>query len=101
MHLAHIAELEPHRSAAGPFESQTVNYTLDGRRLDLLLKGVVLPGHEATWDRVLVIVEDITELETARRMLAESERYARGLFEHAPVSLWVQDFGAIRKLLDN
>jgi len=101
MHLAHIDELEQLWSGAGRFESQTVNYTLDGRRLDLLLKGVVLPGHEATWDRVLVIVEDITELETARRMLAESERYARGLFEHAPVSLWVQDFGAIRKLLDN
>src|SRR5690606_4493250 len=44
-------------------------------------------------------VEDITEQETARRQLAESERYARGLFEQAPVSPWVQDFSMIRKLL--
>ncbi len=36
------------------FTSQTVNYTLGGRRLDVLLKGAVLPGHEARWDRVLV-----------------------------------------------
>lgn len=99
MHTAHIDELEQLWAGTGRFQSQTVNYTLDGRRLDLLLKGVVLPGHEDTWDRVLVVVEDITEQETARRQLAESERYARGLFEQAPVSLWVQDFSMIRKLL--
>ena len=101
MHTAHIDELEQLWSGSGRFESQTVNYTLDGRRLDLLLKGVVLPGHEQSWDRVLVIIEDITELETARRLLAESERYARGLFENAPVSLWVEDLSEIRKLLED
>lgn len=100
MHAAHIDELEQLWSGSGSFESQTVNYALDGRRLDLLLKGVVLPGHEHTWERVLVVVEDITAQETARRQLTESESYARGLFEQAPVSLWVADFGAIRKLLD-
>src|SRR5690606_33578498 len=35
------------------FESQSVNYALDGRRMDILLKGVVLPGHESDWGRVL------------------------------------------------
>lgn len=101
MHTAHIDELEQLWSGAGRFQSQTVNYTLDGRRLDLLLKGVVLPGHEQSWDRVLVVVEDITELESARRRLAASEQYSRGLFEHAPVSLWVADYSAIRKLLSD
>ena len=99
MHTAHIDELEQLWSGAGRFQSQTVNYTLDGRRLDLLLKGVVLPGHQQSWDRVLVVVEDITELESARRRLAASEEYSRGLFEHAPVSLWVADYSAIRRLL--
>lgn len=99
MHVGHIDELEQLWSGAGRFQSQTVNYTLNGQRLDLLLKGVVLPGHEQTWDRVLVVVEDITELESARRRLAASEQYARGLFEHAPVSLWVADYSIIRKLL--
>ncbi len=99
MHAAHIDELEQLWSNAGRFQSQTVNYTLDGRRLDLLLKGVILPGHERGWERVLVVVEDITELENAKRLLTESERYARGLFEQAPVSLWVQDFSEIRRRL--
>lgn len=99
MHTGHIDELEQLWSGSGHFESQTVNYALDGRRLDLLLKGVILPGHEQTWDRVLVVIEDVSPLEIARRRLAESERYARGLFEQAPVSLWVLDFSMVRKLL--
>ncbi len=27
--------------------------------------------------------------------------YARGLFQHSPVSLWVEDFSAIKTLLDD
>ncbi|NYT82240.1 diguanylate cyclase [Alcaligenaceae bacterium] len=82
------------------FESQSVNYALDGRRMDILLKGVVLPGHESDWGRVLVSIEDISQLEDARRGIAESEHYTRGLFEQSPVSLWVEDFSAIKLLLD-
>ena len=87
MHTAHIDELEQLWSGAGRFQSQTVNYTLDNRRLDLLLKGVVLPDHEESWDRVLVVIEDITKQESARRQVAVSEVYARRLFEKALVSL--------------
>src|SRR5690554_953065 len=50
---AFIGELEQLWKGQGTFKSKTVNYALDGRRLDILLKGVVLPGHEFTWDRVL------------------------------------------------
>ncbi len=98
---AHIDELEQLWLGEGRFQSKTVNYTLDGRRLDLLLRGVVLPGHDQHWDRVLVVVEDITSLETARRQLTASEEYARGLFENAPVSLWVADYSSIRQLLSD
>jgi GGDEF domain-containing protein len=38
------------------FASATVNYTLGGRRLDILLLGTVLPGREATWRRVLLAI---------------------------------------------
>ena len=82
------------------FASHSVNYSLAGRRIDIQLKGAILPGHEESWDRVLVAIEDVTERETARRNLALSEAYARGLFQHSPVSLWVEDFSPIRRLLD-
>ncbi|MDP9900457.1 sensor domain-containing diguanylate cyclase [Variovorax ginsengisoli] len=83
------------------FATQTVNYTLDGRRLDVEVRVRVLPGHEAAWDRVMVSVDDITARVAAERRRAESERYARGLFEHSPVSLWVEDFSSIKRLLDD
>ncbi|MDF1483880.1 GGDEF domain-containing protein [Ramlibacter sp. H39-3-26] len=83
------------------FHNQTVNYTIDGRRLDVVVRGRILPGHEGTWERLLVSLEDITEREHALRQLVRSERYARGLFEHSPVSLWVEDFSAVKRLLDD
>ncbi|WP_345796791.1 sensor domain-containing diguanylate cyclase [Castellaniella sp. MT123] len=82
------------------FHGLTVNYTLQGKRLDLSLKGVVLADAKQPWDRVLVTMEDVTELQTLRRRAQDSARDAREFFEQAPVSLWVEDFSAIKKLFD-
>jgi diguanylate cyclase (GGDEF)-like protein len=101
MLLTHADELQQLWSGKTEFVSKTVNYALDGKRLDVLLKAVILPGHEATWNRVLVTVEDITELENVRRKAALNELYARGLFEHSPVSLWVENFSTVKALLDD
>ncbi|MBK3745844.1 sensor domain-containing diguanylate cyclase [Paraburkholderia aspalathi] len=83
------------------FSSRSVNYTLSGKRLDIQLRGVLLPGHEESWERVLVSIEDVTERETALRELDQNQRYADGLFRHSPVSLWVEDFSKIKYLLDD
>jgi diguanylate cyclase (GGDEF)-like protein len=96
-HLEELAQLWEGRNG---FSSESVNYTLDGDRLDIVLKATVLPGHEATWDRVLVSIDDITERARAERALRRSEEYAMGLFQHSPVSLWVEDFSAVKVLLD-
>ncbi|QRM31009.1 sensor domain-containing diguanylate cyclase [Microvirga sp. VF16] len=97
----HIEELVQLWDGQTEFFSNTVNYTLSGKRLDIQLKGSVLPGHDERWDRVLIAIENVTERETARRQLATSETYARGLFEHSPVSLWVEDFSSVKRLLDD
>ncbi|HSW05442.1 sensor domain-containing diguanylate cyclase [Aquabacterium sp.] len=96
----HVEELVQLWSGALAYGSSTVNYTLDGRRLDVALQVRVLPGHEATWDRVLLSLEDLSAREQARRALQRSERYAQGLFEHSPVSLWVEDFSGVKRLID-
>jgi diguanylate cyclase (GGDEF)-like protein len=96
----HIEELVGLWEGRNRFRTSTVNYTLTGKRLDILLDGRVLPGHERTWARVLVAIEDVTEIARANRNVARSERYARGLFEHSPVSLWVEDFSAVKARLD-
>ncbi len=82
------------------FFCNTVNYTLSGRRLDIQLNGAILPGYEESWERVLVSIEDVTERENARRKMTASENYALGLFAHSPVSLWVEDFSGVKKLID-
>lgn len=96
----HVEELAQLWDGHSHFHSTSVNYSLSGRRIDIQLKGSILPGYENDWRRVLVAIEDVTERETARRALTASEAYARGLFAHSPVSLWVEDFSAIRRLLE-
>jgi len=99
--LANLArELVQLWEGKGGFVSNGVNYTLGGRRMDIQVKGTLLPGCEANWARVLVAVEDVSEREGARRLLSLSEDYSRGLFEHSPISLWVEDFSKIKRLLE-
>ncbi|WP_457488207.1 sensor domain-containing diguanylate cyclase [Tardiphaga sp. P5_C10] len=98
---SHVSELAQLWSGRNHFSSHTVNYTLKGERLDIQLHGIVLPGHEERWDRVMIAIEDVTEREGARRRLAESENYAFGLFAHSPVSLWVEDFSGVKRLVDD
>jgi len=82
------------------FSNQTVNYGLDGRRIEAQIRVQVLQGHETTWERVMVSFEDITATVQARHKLATSEQYARDLFGHSPVSLWVEDFSGVKRLID-
>ncbi|MFN7009017.1 MAG: diguanylate cyclase domain-containing protein [Allorhizobium sp.] len=97
----HIHELIDLWEGKTEFASTAVNYTLSGRRLDIQLRGSVLPGHEETLGQLLVTTEDVTEREDARRAELENRRYAEGVFEHSPVSLWIEDFSGIRTLLED
>nr|WP_148227425.1 sensor domain-containing diguanylate cyclase [Fulvimarina pelagi] len=101
MFQTHTEELIQLWEGGEAFESQGVNYTLTGRRLDVQVKGRMVPGYEHDWSRMLVSTEDVTEREVALRRLGRSEAFARGLFEHSPISLWVEDFSGIRELIDD
>src|ERR1700759_220094 len=98
---SHVEELAQLWYGQTSFASHTVNYTLTGKRLDIQLSGRILPGHEDRWDRVMVASEDVTERENARRDMIDSQNYACGLFAHSPVSLWVEDFSGVKRLMDD
>ena len=100
MHDAVANELAQLWSGRLEFSNQTVNYALDGRRLDVQIHARILPGYEDSWSRVLVSLEDVTAHMHSGNELRRSERYARDLFEHSPVSLWVEDFSAVKILID-
>lgn len=82
------------------FSNQSINYTLEGERLNVLVQARILPGHENDWSRMLISLEDITARVRALDQLRVSEQYARQLFELSPVSLWVEDFSAVKQLMD-
>jgi len=47
MFKTHVEELVQLWDGQAEFHSNTVNYTLSGKRLDIQLKGAILPGHES------------------------------------------------------
>ena len=96
---AHIEQLIQMWSGKLTFCFRSVDRSLTGQPIDVCVHGVILPGHEGDWARVLVAVEDVSVQENARRDLVLSERYARSLFEYSPAALFVQDASKMRLLL--
>jgi diguanylate cyclase (GGDEF)-like protein len=70
-----------------------VNYRLDGEALDIRLHWRILPECESNWECVLVSIENITALKRA-------EMRFHHLFTYAPISLWEEDYTAIKQEFD-
>jgi diguanylate cyclase (GGDEF)-like protein/PAS domain S-box-containing protein len=71
-----------------------INYRLDGEALHIRLHWRILPECESNWECVLVSIENITALKQA-------EKRFHHLFEYAPISLWEEDYGALKKEFDH
>lgn len=82
------------------FTTTTVNYRLNGERIDVRVNGAIHPDGQGGWSRVIVALEDISAQEAARRALLVSEAEARALFNDSPVSIWLEDFSLIKTRLD-
>jgi PAS domain-containing protein len=77
------------------------NYALDGTPVEIDLRWSILPGYETTWERALVSIIDISERKRAERAQVASEEHARGLFEHSPISMWLEDYSGVKAFLDD
>ncbi len=75
------------------WSGEGLNYTMEGDPLDILLHWRILPEYESTWGRVLVTIEDVT-------IRKQAEQRFQNLFEASPISLWEEDYSAIKKLFD-
>jgi len=47
------------------FESDAINLSLSGERINIHMKWSIPPGHEETWDKVLISIVDITKRKQA------------------------------------
>jgi diguanylate cyclase (GGDEF)-like protein len=76
------------------WSGEGVNYALDGTPIAIRLHLSIPPQGLQTWDAVLVTLEDITQRK-------EAEHRFQALFEHSPISLWEEDWSAIKTALDH
>ena len=70
-----------------------INYRLDGEPLHIRLHWRILPECESNWECVLVSIENVTSLRKA-------EKRFHNLFTYAPISLWEEDYSAIKREFD-
>ncbi|OTG81565.1 sensor domain-containing diguanylate cyclase [Acinetobacter sp. ANC 4648] len=96
MFKSHIIELVSLWSGSTEFSSTTVNYTISGKKLDIKLRGIVLPGFEQNLDQVLLTTEDVTDYQNACRLEEKNRLLAEARFVYSPTSLWVEDFSRIK-----
>jgi diguanylate cyclase (GGDEF)-like protein len=75
------------------WSGEGINYTLKGKPLNIRLYWRILPECEQNWECVMVAIEDLTQLKRA-------ENRFRDLFNYAPISLWEEDFSAIKLEFD-
>ncbi len=100
MASTHIDELISLWEGQTEFSSQAVNYSLNGKRLDIQLRCTVVPSHEHDLSLVLVSTENITPYTAARRQADQQRLLAESRFVYSPTSLWVEDFSRIKSRLD-
>ncbi len=98
--LAPINEIANFWRGETAFHSDSVNHTIGGEKLFIRLGITILEDESEPWDRALVTIEDLTAERAAKHSALVNERYAQGLFNYSPISLWVNDFSEIKRMLD-
>ena len=97
---AAVAEIEHLWRGDASYQTETINYTLDGRKLHIRLNVNRLADVARPWDHMLMAIENFTEQKRAEATAADNEAYAQALFALSPVSLWVEDFSEVKAMLD-
>ena len=61
---------------------------------------VLIPDeYHRDWARVILTVEDVTEIRRTREAMESNERRYRELFDQSPVAIWVEDWSRVRARL--
>jgi diguanylate cyclase (GGDEF)-like protein len=82
------------------FECESVLQAFSGKVLDVFVRLSIPPDGEKNWSKVFFTTIDITEHKRVETLLRESEARHRSLFVDSPISLWEEDFSAIKEHVD-
>ncbi|MBK8420575.1 ATP-binding protein [Candidatus Villigracilis saccharophilus] len=82
------------------FESRLVR--ADGSIAQVLISSVPRKSEiDGLFDGSIMVITDLTEHKLAEKELRESETRFRSLFDDSPISLWEEDFSAVKLRLDD
>ena len=73
------------------FESEGVNYKLDGEKIYVYVKWSVAAGYEDTLERVLVSIIDITDRVRTEEEVKRQEQYFKTLVDSNPIAVVILD----------
>lgn len=79
---------------------EVVQQTYDYRLIVARTTGTIPEQSAETWDRVVFLLEDITEDREIRSRVEASERRYRELFEQAPIGIRVDDWSHIKRRVE-
>jgi PAS domain S-box-containing protein len=88
----------PQLRAQEHMQFKSIHRTRDGRMLPVEISANLIEFRGRVYN--LTICRDITERQRAEQALREGERRYRTLFENSPVSLWEEDFSAVKARFD-
>ncbi len=73
------------------FESEGVNYNLDGEKINVHVRWSVAEGYEDTLERVLVSIIDITDRVRSEIEVKRQEQYFKTLVDSNPIAVVILD----------
>ena len=76
---------------AREFEAEAEQLTLTGDTIFTTVRAALLPGHEADWRRVIVVIEDITKRKKAQRQLEDTFNQLKLAVDSAQLGVWRLD----------
>ena len=80
--------------------SERIYQRRDGRTIYVEANTIALLNHHGRMTGYVSVHRDITERKMAEKALHQREEQYRSLFEDSPISLWVEDFSAVKQRLD-
>ncbi len=91
-----LGEIIPHRSQISDFEVEHI-FPHIGKKI-MLLNARKITEHNK--QMILLAIEDVTEHETATRMLKENELMFRSMADNAPVMIWTAGTDKLRNFFN-